>query len=161
MFYYLRLPSQQYYIGYQTLHRVLVLLCLRISLGKNTIIIYCEGHKILGLLRRRFCNANCVRAKKLRYLSLVRSQLPYCSPVWCPNLIKDILSVQHRATKYILNDFSSDYKSHLTKLNLLPLMMQLEINDIIFFIKNLKEPSSSFDITSFVHFCSNTTRSST
>ena len=38
--------------------------------------------------------------------------------------------------------------------------MQLEINDIIFFIKNLK-PSSSFDIRSFVHFCSNTTRSST
>ena len=50
--------------------------------------------------------------------------------------IKDILSietVQRRATKHILNDFSSNYKSRLTKLNLLPLMMQLEINDIIFF----------------------------
>ena len=65
----------------------------------------------------------------------------YCSPVWCPHFIKDILStetVQRRATKYILNDFSSDYKSRLTKLNLLPLMMQLEINDIIFLSRILK-----------------------
>ena len=114
-------------------------------------------------MRRTFCSVYCVQAKKFLYLSPVRSQFMYCSPVWRPHFIKDILSietVQRRATKYILNDISSDYKSRLTNLNFLPLMMQLEINDIIFFIKNLK-PSSSFDIRSFVHFCSNTTRSST
>ena len=97
-------------------------------------------------------------------MSLVRSQLLYCSPVWRPQFIKDIISIeniQRRATKFILNDFTSDYKFRLIKLNLLPLMMQLEINDIVFFIKSLKEPSSAFDIRSFVHFCSNSTRSST
>jgi len=39
--------------------------------------------------------------------------------------------LQHRATKYILQDYSSDYKSRLTNLNLLPLMYVLEISDII------------------------------
>ena len=73
-----------------------------------------KAYKILGLLRRTFCNVYCVQAKKLLYLSLVRSQFMYCSPVWCPHFIKDILpieTVQRRATKCILNDFSSDYKS--------------------------------------------------
>ena len=47
---------------------------------------------------------------------LIRSQLTYCSQVWRPHLLKHIMSlerVQCRATKFILNDFSSDYKSRL------------------------------------------------
>ena len=40
-------------------------------------------------------------------------------------------------------------------------MMQLELNDIMFFIKSLKAPTSSFNILNFVQFCSSATRSST
>ena len=49
-----------------------------------------KAYKILGLLRRTFCNVYCVQAKKLLYLSLVRSQFMYCSPVWRPHFIKDM-----------------------------------------------------------------------
>ena len=64
------------------------------------------------------------------YLSLVRSQLLYCSPVWRLHLLKDIKAlegVQRRVTKFVLNDYSLDYREHLINLNILPLMMQLEI----------------------------------
>ena len=60
----------------------------------------------------------------------------FCSQLWRPNLIKDIScleQVQRKATKYILNDFSSDYKTRLLKLNLLPLMYIYELTDIIFY----------------------------
>ena len=59
------------------------------------------------------------------YLSLVRSKLSYCSQLWRSCLIKDIVClerVQRRATKFICNDLTSDYKSRLPSLHLLPLM---------------------------------------
>ena len=101
--------------------------------------------------------------KKMLFLSLVRPKLIYCSCVWPPHLIKDIVSlekVQCRATKFILNDFSSDYKSRLLRLNLFPLMLLYEYYDIIFFFKFLKSPSSSFNINNYVSFASSSTRSS-
>ena len=61
--------------------------------------------------------------------------------------MKDILTIekiQRRATKFILNDFSSDYKSRLISLGLLPLMFLYELFDILFFLKCLKFPESSF-----------------
>ena len=71
-----------------------------------------RAYKILGLLRRVFNNVFTIAAKKRLYISLVRSQLTYCSVVGCPHFIKDITTpekIQRRATKYILSDFSSDY----------------------------------------------------
>ena len=96
------------------------------------------------------------------YISLVRSQLLYCAPVWRPHLLKDISKIeqhQRRATKYILQDFSSDYKTQLTKLNLLPLMYIFEISDIIFFVNSLKHPTPSFNINLYISFSHSTTRS--
>ena len=87
--------------------------------------------KILGLLHCTFSKDNSVQAKKLLYISTVRSQLQYCSPLWRPNLIRDIVQlekIQRRATKYILMDFNSDYKTRLISLNLLPMMYIFEIN---------------------------------
>ena len=111
--------------------------------------------------RRVFSSVTCIRAL---YLSLVRSRLLYCSPIWHPHLLTDIRAlenVQRRATKFILNDHLTDYRQRLVSLNLLPLMMIFEIIDIIFFIKCLKQPSKRFNILSFVTFCSSQTRSST
>ena len=88
--------------------------------------------------------------------------MTYCSQLWRPNLIKDILMlerVQCRATKYILNDFFSSYKSRLITLHLLPLMYLYELNEM-FLVKSLKSPSHSFNIYNFVSFTSSTMRSS-
>ena len=78
-----------------------------------------KSYKILGLLRRVFSSVNCVRAKKVLYLSLVRSKLLYCSPIWRPHLLSDVRAlenVQRRATKFILNDSLSNYRLHLVNL---------------------------------------------
>ena len=61
---------------------------------------------------------------------------------------------------FILSDYSLDYKSRLVSLDLLPISMTLELNDIIFFLRSLKSPSTSFNILNFVSFCDSSTRSS-
>ena len=48
------------------------------------------------------------------------------------------------ATKYILDDYSSEYKQRLLNLQLLPLMYTLDYYDILFFVKSLKQPSNHF-----------------
>jgi len=113
-----------------------------------------QAYKTLDLIRRTFSNSVSSSVKNKLYISLIRSQLMYYSPVWCSHLMKDIIKLeqlQHRATKYILQDFSSDYKSHLTNLNLLPLMYVFEVSDIMFFINNIKNPTSSFNISSYMY----------
>ena len=116
---------------------------------------------MLGLLRRTFARANCTTTKRALYQSMVKSKLTYCSPIWRPHLLKDIKAIetiQRRATKYILNDYCSCYKTRLISLHLLPLMVQFEINDILLFITCIKNPTASFDnISRFVSFSSCTT----
>lgn len=122
-----------------------------------------KANKTLGLIRRSF-NTTSISAKKKLYLSLVRSKMTYCSPAWRPNLLKDIKAleqVQRRATKYITNDYHSDYKSRLSTLHILPLMYIYELNDIMLFISSLQNPSTSFNILNYVSFTSSTTRSAT
>ena len=53
----------------------------------------------------------------------------------------------------------SDYKTHLFKLNMLPLMYYYDLSDILFFIKSIKSPFSYFDINKYVTFCNHSTRS--
>ena len=70
-------------------------------------------------LRRTFTIPN-ADARKNLYLSLLRSQLTFCSPVWRPSLIKHVElleRVQRRATKFILSNYMLDYKSRLVQLN--------------------------------------------
>ena len=100
-----------------------------------------------------FNNAICILAKKNLYTSLVRSQCSYCSIIWRAQLIKDnkfLENVQRRATQYILSNFSSDYRSRLISLNMLPLMMQFEFNDLIIFIQCIKYASDSFNNLDYV-----------
>ena len=121
-----------------------------------------RAYRILGLLRRTFSSTNAVPEKRLLYVSLVRSQMVYCSEVWKPCLKKDIEKleqVQRRATKFILNNYVMDYKERLLKLNLLPLMYMLDLRDIMFCVKCLKEPTEDFNIRDFISFSDHHTRS--
>ena len=57
------------------------------------------------MIRRAFGESNSVIKKAKLYTSLIRSQLAYCSIIWCPYLIQDIIkleSIQRRATKFII-----------------------------------------------------------
>ena len=59
------------------------------------------------------------------YLPLVWSKLSYCSQLWIPHIQKEIICfkrVQCRATKLVVNDYTTIYKSRLTSLHLLPLV---------------------------------------
>ena len=89
------------------------------------------------------------------YLTLVRSQLMYCTPIWCPYLQKDIQNIeriQHRATKFILKDYDSNYKIRLLTLKLLPLMYPFELQDISFTVKSLKYSTKGFNILHHISF---------
>ena len=121
-----------------------------------------KAYKSLGLLRRIFNDTYCPLARKNLYISIIRSTLLYCSCLWKPYLLSDIElieKVQKRATKYILCDYTSDYKSRLMRLNLLPLMYIYDLYDIMFFINSVKSPSDKFNILDYVEFTFGTTRS--
>ena len=103
--------------------------------------------------------------KRSLYISLVRSHLVYCSQVWRPLLVKDsavLEKIQRRASKFILGyPREMDYKDRLINLNILPISLYLEVQDILFFIKLLKFPPDNFSIADYVSFLNTTTRSST
>ena len=99
--------------------------------------------------------------KKQLYISLVRSNLCYFCQLWQPSLIKDIKqleTIQHRATKFILSNSGCklSYKERLLKLDMLPLMYFFDLQDILFF---LQSPPDSFDVLQFVAFSDKFTRS--
>ena len=75
--------------------------------------------------------------------------------------IQQIERIQWRAAKYILNDYTSDYKSRLLMLHILPFMYTLDLNDIMFFIKNLNNRHDGFDIKSYISFVTGNTRLAT
>ena len=95
---------------------------------------------------------------------MVQSQLLYCTQLWRPHLMKDILTleqIQRRATKYLLNDYTSSYKTRLVKLRILPLMYLFELQDILFAIKSIKVQSKQFNSHDHINFSSANTRSGT
>ena len=76
--------------------------------------------------------------------------------------MKHILIIEHvqrRFTKYILNDYTSCYKTRLIKLKLFPLMYLFELHDILFAIKSIKTPTIQFKITNYINFSSASIRS--
>ena len=83
-----------------------------------------RAYKMLWLIRRVFSSSTDVYAKRCLYLSLVRSKLLYCSPVWRPQYLVDIRSletVQRRASKFIISNYSMNYRDRLISLEMLPL----------------------------------------
>ena len=77
------------------------------------------------------------------------------TPLILPHLVKEMLcleSVERRATRYILNDYSrhTSYKSRLINTKLLPLMYWLELQDVLFLVKCLQGTMNNFNIHDFI-----------
>ena len=120
-------------------------------------LIISKSYRQLSLLRRTITIPN-AHARKNLYLSLVRLQLTFCSPVWRPSLIKHfepLERVQCQATKFILSNYMLDYKSRLVQLNFFPLMYWYER----FLVKFLKNPETRLNISEYVVFSSTKKRS--
>lgn len=123
-----------------------------------------KAYKALHLIKASIPISSKVDVKKALYVSLVRSRLTYCSQLWRPQYAKDVRlieRIQRRATKYVLNDFSLDYKSRLLRLKLLPLTYWWELQDLTFLVSCLKSPPDNIDIFKFISFSEGCTRSST
>lgn len=96
-----------------------------------------KAQRLMGLIKRTLGFNAPQNAKLLLYNSLVRPTLTYASVVWNPDKgdLTLLERVQRRATKYILNDYTSDYKIRLSKIGLIPLCYYFEIIDLCFFYK--------------------------
>ena len=124
-----------------------------------------KAYRSLYVVRRNVPPNSPVSLRRQLYLALVKSHICYCCQLWRPHLIRDIQAlerVQCRATKYILNDYNSDYKSRLLYLNMLPLMHWLDLQDLVFLVKCLKDPHDTIGIYRYINFVnSDRTRAST
>ncbi len=113
-----------------------------------------KAYRSLFVIRRNLPTSSPVTLRKQLYLTLVKSHVCYCCQLWRPCLIRDIQSierVQRRATKYILMDYNSEYKSRLMNLNMLPLMYWLELQDLVFLVKCLKDPHDTIGINRYLN----------
>ena len=108
-----------------------VLVTINLKWNSQVLAASSKANRMLGFLQRSAFDTHDQRAPKLLYLSVVRSNLAYCSHVWAPQavyLIFDIERIQRWATKFILSlpyrsEFS--YKQRLLKTGLLPFIMLL------------------------------------
>ena len=121
-----------------------------------------SAYSQLSLLRRTFSASCPTSVKKLLCLTLVHSKLTYCSQLWQPSTICDIIQlerIQRRATKFIVDNRSLSYRYRLLSLNLLPLMYHYEMLDVMFFVQCLKFPDDGFNILDHITFSDMPTRS--
>ena len=82
---------------------------------------------MVGMIKRSVGFNSPIDVKGQLYLAHVRSILEYCSPMWSPTHVKDIIKlelVQHQASKFILNDYVSPYHERCTALSILPLCLR-------------------------------------
>ena len=108
-----------------------------LSWSKNIKSISAKANSLLGMIRRSISFDAPSPVKFQLYVSHIRSILEYCSPIWSPANVKDILlleRVQRHATKYILNNYSDfSYAERCIKLSILPLCFGREIIDLLLF----------------------------
>jgi hypothetical protein len=129
-------------------------ICDDLSWQKHIDTCISKANKRLGLVKRCL-GYNCSKQTKLTsYISLVRPLIEYNTVVWFPNSKKQICrieSVQRRATKYVLSDYTINYKERLILCNLLPLSMRRQYLDCIFIYNSLKG-LNVFNILNYIKF---------
>ena len=133
-----------------------IIFSVNLMWGPHFKLILSIAYKVLGLLCGGvFPTIQCAQSKRILYFTIVRPHLLYCSSLWHPHLLSDIRSLetmQRRATKFIICDSSLDYKERLMNSNLLPLMMESEIRDILFFLSVLKQIMHTLTYMTFLLF---------
>ena len=114
----------------------------KLNWNKHIQISVCKARKIMGIVKRTVGCSAPDSVKKQLFMSLVRSNLEYCSPVWngtsVQNMVK-IERVQRYATKFILNytwKSGVNYRERLLELNMLPLAYRREYLDLCLFFKS-------------------------
>jgi len=100
------------------------------------------------------------KAKKMAYVSMVRSILEYGSVLWNPSdkdTIESLERVQRKATNYITNNpYRTQpgyitYEERLQQCNLMPLSYRREMIDIIFFCRSYNN-DLAFDVKKWINF---------
>ena len=104
---------------------------------------------MVGMMKRSVGFNSPIDVKRQLYLAHVRSILEYCSPMWSPTHVKDI--VKRQASKFILNNYVSPYHKRCTELSSLPLCFCQEIIDLCFLYSYLHgklscDYSSNFEL---------------
>ena len=120
-----------------------------------------QAYKILGLLRRLFKSTHSIFMKKTLHLVLWNPESPM--PRNYDVLKKRNTSCCSRESNIVSPNLYSTTTNPTTNpgllsLKLLPLMMSLEISDIIFSISSYKNTQDHFNISSHVKFFSSSTR---
>ena len=99
-------------------------------------------------MTKRTCHFVFDRGKKrMLYLTLVRSNFEHCSTIWRPVTVVDIRkfeALQKRAIKWInfeeVDSYSDEiYAIRCRQVDILPLQLHFELNDLIFFYKIIYE----------------------
>ena len=102
----------------------------------------------LGLLRRSCSFSRNLDHRKVLYLAIVRSQFEHCSQIWRPVKITQMdkfEALQKRGIKWVFGeDFTyyskTEYFSKLKQLNILPLSLKFDLNDLVLFHKMFYKP---------------------
>ena len=110
-----------------------------LSWGKHIDHITTKTNNSLNFIKRNI-RTNNVRLKESAYKTYVRPLVEYAASVWDPwqnKYIEKIEMIQHRAVRYIFNDFSytSSISNMLSKLNLPTLQKRRQISALTMFYK--------------------------
>jgi hypothetical protein len=101
-----------------------------------------KANKRFGYVKRCI-GFGCSKEVKLTcYKALIRPLLEYCTIVWfCDNkrILGKVEAVQRRVTKFILNDYQSDYKTRLISCSLQPLALRRQFLDCVFAYNSLND----------------------
>ena len=156
----------KYYLNGDIINRVNVIKDLGVTLTHNLNFnthinnIVAKAFKMLGFLKRTCNHIDDVAVLKSLYVSLVRSNLEYCSQVWSPSqkyLIAKVERVQYKFLKYLCFKCnvpyrSSEYASMCKYFNLPSLEARRSVLDLCFLHKCLNATYCNAFIVSEIPF---------